>query len=138
MAPRKKKKPKMSWKSGGCHCGAVAYEVEVPDEIELIDCNCSICTDTGYLHLIVAKSQFKLLKGEDKLTTYTFGTAKAKHMFCSICGVKSFYVPRSHPEGYSINYRCLNAQDFTSVITTQFEGKYWEEHAEELTPIGSE
>ena len=129
------KKPKMTWKKGGCHCGAVTYEVLAPDEIELVACNCSICSMTGYLHLIVPKDRFKLLTGKRKLTNYTFETGAARHLFCSVCGVKSFYVPRSHPDGYSVNFRCLDAEDFTSVLTTDFDGKNWESHIDELPPL---
>ena len=90
-------KKKMIRKTGGCHCKAVRFEVQVPDEIELIACNCSLCAMTGYQHLVVPKSRFKLLKGKTKLTTYIrSSTETAKHMFCSVCGIKSFYVPRSH------------------------------------------
>lgn len=130
------KKPKLSWRAGGCHCGAVRFEVRAPDEIELVDCNCSMCHRTGYLHLIVGKDDFKLLKGKTKLTRYTFNTGAAKHLFCSICGVKSFYVPRSHPDGFSINFRCLDDQSaFASVSTTEFDGKEWEKNAATLAPL---
>lgn len=127
----------MSWKRGGCHCGAVTFEVLVPDEVELIDCNCSMCSRTGYLHLIVPKERFRLLTGKRKLTTYQFNTRAAKHFFCSVCGIKSFYVPRSHPDGYSVNFRCLNADDFKSILTTEFDGKNWEENAGSLAPLES-
>jgi hypothetical protein len=125
----------MSWKKGGCHCGAVAFEVLAPDEVELVDCNCSMCSKTGYLHLMVPKERFRLLQGQDKITTYTFNTGAAKHYFCSVCGIKSFYIPRSHPDGYSVNFRCLNDKDFTSVMTTQFDGQNWEENADALAPL---
>ena len=117
---------------GGCHCGAVAYEVEAPDTLEVTDCNCSICSKSGYLHLIVNKEQFHLLKGEDALITYTFDTHEAKHRFCKICGIKSFYVPRSHPEGFSINARCLDQSQITSMNVTPFDGQNWEQAIEEL------
>ena len=126
-----------AWHKGGCHCGAVAFEVAAPDAVELVDCNCSMCAKTGYLHLIVAKKDFKLLRGDKVLTTYTFNTGAAKHMFCSVCGIKSFYVPRSHPEGYSVNFRCMDGNEFTSVITTEFDGKHWELHAGELARLES-
>ena len=127
-----------SWKKGGCHCGAVCFEVLTPDEVEVQACNCSICRMTGYLHLIVPKSRFRLLAGEEKLTMYVFNTGTAKHLFCSICGIKSFYVPRSHPDGYSVNFRCLEAEDFRSVLTTEFDGRNWEQHIGELAPLRSE
>jgi len=132
------KKPKRTWRKGGCHCGAVRFEVLAPDEVELVACNCSICSMTGFQHLIVTKAQFKLLSGKTKLTNYTFETGAAKHFFCSVCGIKSFYVPRSHPDGYSVNFRCLNAEDFHSVLTTEFDGRNWEQHMDELAPLEPE
>lgn len=96
--------------SGGCHCGAVAFEVEAPAKIVATDCNCSICRMSGYLHLIVPRSRFHLLQGADELTEYKFNTGMARHLFCSRCGVKSFYVPRSNPDGYSVNVHCLDPQ----------------------------
>jgi hypothetical protein len=128
---------RLRWKQGGCHCGSVAFEVLAPDEVELIECNCSICAVTGYLHLIVPKARFRLLHGKRKLTNYRFNTGSAKHFFCSVCGVKSFYVPRSHPDGYSVNFRCLRSSDFTSILTTEFDGKHWEENSASLAPIAS-
>ena len=128
----------MSWRQGGCHCGAVRFEVLAPDEIEVQACNCSICHMTGYFHLIVPKTRFRLLRGEDVLTSYTFNTETAKHTFCSICGIKSFYTPRSHPDGYSVNFRCLNADDFHSVLTVEFDGRNWEQHSDELAPLEPE
>ena len=122
----------LHWKRGSCHCGAVAFEVLASDEVELVECNCSICSMTGYLHLIVAKDRFRLLQGEHKLMSYRFNTGSADHLFCSICGIKSFYVPRSHPDGYSVNFRCLRPGDFTSILTTQFDGQHWEENRSQL------
>ena len=125
----------MTWKKGGCHCGAVRFEVLASDEVELVDCNCSMCAKTGYLHLIVPKSRFRLLSSEANLTTYTFNTGAARHLFCSVCGIKSFYVPRSHPDGYSVNFRCLDAADFHDVRVVPFDGAHWDEHAAELKPL---
>jgi hypothetical protein len=128
-------KAKLRTRTGGCHCGAVRFEAQVSDEIELVDCNCSMCAKTGYLHLIEPKARFKIAKGKSKLTTYTFNTGAAKHMFCSVCGIKSFYIPRSHPDGYSINFRCLDKSEFHSIITTEFDGKQWEDNAGSLAPL---
>jgi len=127
----------LRWKRGNCHCGAVAFEVLAPDEVELVECNCSICSKTGYLHLIVAKDRFRLLQGEHKLTSYRFNTGSAEHLFCSICGIKSFYVPRSHPDGYSVNFRCLRPEDFTSILTTEFDGRHWEANRSQLKSSAS-
>lgn len=113
---------------GGCHCGAVAYEVQAPAELDVSECNCSICARVGYLHLIVPASRFRLLRGAESLTTYTFNTGTAKHLFCKICGVKSYYVPRSNPDGYSINVRCVEGVDVASLKITPFDGQNWERH----------
>jgi hypothetical protein len=122
---------------GGCHCGAVRFEVEAPADIEATECNCSICTATGYWHLIVPKSRFRLVCGADRITTYTFNTGIAKHTFCSICGIKSFYVPRSNPDGFSVNVRCLEPQP-TTLRIVPFDGRHWEEHAEGLARLSKE
>jgi len=106
---------------GGCHCGAVAFEVDAPARLEVSDCNCSICRMTGYLHLIVPRTRFRLLKGADALTEYRFNTGTARHLFCRHCGVKSFYVPRSNPDGYSVNARCLDAATIESIHVEPFD-----------------
>ena len=124
-----------TWRAGGCHCGAVRFEAALPEHVEAQACNCSMCAKTGYLHLLVSKDNFRLLRGKDSITTYTFNTGAAKHMFCSVCGIKSFYVPRSHPDGYSVNFRCLDAEEFTSIMTTEFDGRHWEQHAGELARL---
>lgn len=118
--------------TGGCHCGRVKFTVQAPADIEATECNCSICSKTAYLHLIVPKSSFKLLQGAESLTTYTFNTGVAQHSFCKVCGIKSFYVPRSNPDGYSVNVRCLDRSTLQSVTITLFDGQNWEQHAGEL------
>jgi hypothetical protein len=120
-------KTSMSWKTGGCHCGAVRFEVLAPEEIEARECNCSICAKSGYLHLHVDKERFRLLKGADQLTTYNFNTGTAKHRFCSVCGIKSFYVPRSKPDGYSVNIRCLDDGQVRVTSIALFDGQHWED-----------
>jgi hypothetical protein len=107
--------------TGGCHCGAVAFEVEAPAKIVVSDCNCSICRMTGYQHLIVPRSRFHLLQGADELTEYKFNTGTARHLFCGRCGVKSFYVPRSNPDGYSVNVRCLDPVTIEHVEVQLFD-----------------
>ncbi|HUA80156.1 MAG TPA: GFA family protein [Dyella sp.] len=119
------------WYQGSCHCGAVKFEVEAPETIACEECNCSICAKFGYLHLIVPASRFRLLQGESSLTEYTFNTGTAKHLFCKVCGVKAFYVPRSNPDGYDVNVRCLDPPPATLVIEP-FDGRNWELHGDKL------
>ena len=116
---------------GGCHCGAVRFEVDAPAEIEVSECNCSICSRSGHLHLIVPRERFRLLRGEQELTTYRFGTGAARHLFCRTCGIKSFYVPRSHPEGVSVNARCLDEGTVARTSLRHFDGRNWEQAARE-------
>jgi len=123
--------------NGGCHCGAVAFEVEAPEHVQCQECNCSICSKSGYLHLIVPKSHFKLLQGEDQLSTYTFDSGEAKHLFCKICGIKSFYIPRSNPDGIDVNVRCLKPQP-TSIDIELFDGINWEQNAHTLRHLSQE
>jgi hypothetical protein len=92
-----------------------------------MDCNCSICTRSGFLHLIVPAARFQLLRGADALTTYRFNTGTARHLFCAVCGIKSYYVPRSHPDGYSVNARCLDAGSVTRMQIIPCDGRNWEQ-----------
>jgi hypothetical protein len=122
--------------TGGCHCGRVRFEVIAPASITVSECNCSICSKAGYLHLIVPAERFKLLSGADALTTYTFNTGIAKHFFCATCGVKSFYVPRSHPDGISVNARCIDAGSVESMSIQPFNGREWEQGRAEYQEPG--
>jgi len=116
---------------GSCHCGAVRFEVEAPEVLEVDLCNCSICNKSGFLHLIVPASKFKLLKGEASISTYTFNTGVAKHTFCKICGTKPFYTPRSNPDGIDINVNCLDTKA-DKINVTEFDGQNWEQHAHKV------
>ena len=102
------------------------FEVDAPASIALAECNCSICVRSAYLHLIVPKARFRLLKGEEFLTEYTFNTGVARHLFCKVCGIKSFYVPRSDPDGVSVNARCLDPGTVTHMQVRPFDGSNWE------------
>lgn len=112
--------------TGGCHCGRVRFKVEGPDTLTVSQCNCSICCKSGFLALIVPGKRFEVTKGEECLTVYSFNTETAKHLFCSYCGIKSFYVPRSHPEGVSVNARCLDSPSVDEMTMKEFDGQNWE------------
>ncbi len=122
----------MTIHKGGCHCGRIRFEVEAPEDLEVNECNCSICRMSGHLHLIVRKENFTLLSGRDDITSYQFNTGVAEHSFCANCGVKSFYIPRSNPDGYSVNARCLDPGTVRSLSIDTFDGRNWEEHAHTL------
>lgn len=112
--------------SGACHCRAVRFEADVPAAVEVLDCNCSICSATGFRHLIVPHRDFRLLAGESVLTSYRFGSGAANHLFCSVCGVKSFYQPRSHPDAWSVNLNALDDASSLTVTVRAFDGRDWE------------
>ena len=118
---------------GGCHCCAVRFAVTVEPSPELLDCNCSICRGTGYLHLIVPHREFAVLSGAHDLSRYRFGTRAAEHLFCATCGIKSFYQPRSHPDCWSVNARCLDPGQRLTPTVRAFDGANWERAKEELS-----
>jgi hypothetical protein len=120
---------------GGCHCGAVRFRVVV-DRHKADDCNCSICKKKGFLHLIVPQDRFTLLQGADVLTTYRFNTGVAQHMFCRICGIHSFYRPRSHPDCIDVNVRCLDGDAVSEFEIVPFDGANWEENIHKLKDEG--
>jgi hypothetical protein len=114
---------------GGCHCGRVRFEVQAPARLRVLQCNCSICGKSGYLHLVVPLDRFKLLSGTEALTSYRFNTRTAEHLFCSACGIKSFYVPRADPFSCSVNVRCLDEATVEAIDIVPFDGKHWEDAA---------
>lgn len=110
-------------------------EVEAPEDLEALECNCSICERTGFLHLIVPAAKFRLLRGAESLTRYRFNTGVAEHSFCKVCGCKPFYVPRSNPDGFSVNVRCLDRASVRSVTVKPFDGRNWEAHGAGLANL---
>jgi hypothetical protein len=116
---------------GSCHCRAITFEIEAPEVLEADYCNCYICAKSGFLHLILPLSKFRLLSGENSISTYTFNTGLAKHTFCKHCGIKPFYTPRSNLDGIDININCLDTRPDVINITN-FDGQNWEQHAHKL------
>jgi hypothetical protein len=128
----------LTWRGGGCHCGRVRFEALLADEVEAQTCNCSICSMTGFIHVIAPESRFRLVQGRDDLATYSFNTGVAQHHFCKTCGVKSFYRPRSNPDGWSINARCLDEATRPRLMLSEFDGRHWEDHAHALAHLSKE
>jgi len=111
--------------AGGCHCGAVRFSVVLPEPpVPALDCNCSVCAMTGYLHVFVPHGDLTLLSGADLLSSYRFGSGAAEHLFCARCGIKSFYQPRTHPDAWSINAHCLDVPPALAVDV--FDGRDWD------------
>jgi len=126
------------WRAGGCHCGGVRFEAALPAKVVAQSCNCSMCAKTGFVHVIVPESRFRLTRGADRLAEYTFNTRVAKHLFCSECGVKSFYRPRSNPDGWSVNARCLDDVEGLELIIETFDGQNWEANGASLAHLSQE
>jgi len=123
----------MKTMEGGCHCGCVRFRVTA-DLSGVTDCNCSICTKKGFLHLIVPPDQFELLSGGDDLATYQFNTGTAKHTFCKHCGIHPFYSPRSDPDKIDVNVRCLDGVDLAEISPKPFDGRNWEAAMQRRVP----
>jgi hypothetical protein len=118
--------------SGGCHCGAVRFEALAARKAEILDCNCSICAMAGFRHLIIPHEDFRLVSGPETLTSYRFGTGAAEHLFCSRCGIKSFYQPRSHPQAWSVNFNALDNPGLLEPVFRFFDGRNWEDAKKRL------
>ncbi len=116
---------------GGCHCGAVRFRAVLPAEpVPALECNCSICSMTGFIHIIVGHENFHLDSGQAILTSYRFGSGAAEHLFCSLCGIKSFYQPRSHPGSWSVNAYALDQRPELAIHF--FDGRDWEQARADL------
>ena len=113
---------------GGCHCGRIRFRIRADLEPPAIgECNCSICTKKGILHLPVHRDRLEILSGAEDLATYQFNTGVAKHTFCRHCGIHAFYVPRSDPDKISVNARCLDGVDPADLKPVRFfDGRNWE------------
>jgi hypothetical protein len=118
---------------GGCHCGRVRFRVTA-ELSGVTECNCSICTKKGFLHLIVPPERFELVSGAEALTVYRFNTGTARHTFCTTCGVQAFYVPRSDPDKIDVNVRCLDGVDLSAIRPHFFDGRNWEQAISKPVP----
>lgn len=120
---------------GGCHCGAIRFSLCLNDSIEneiITSCNCSMCEKTAYLHLIKLKEHFTLITDWQELSNYQFNKNIAQHYFCKTCGIKSFYQPRSHPDCWSVNVRCLDGFSDIKIRVNNFDGKNWEQNIQSI------
>ncbi|MBV1901892.1 MAG: GFA family protein [Kordiimonadaceae bacterium] len=118
--------------TGGCHCGTVRFEVDAPAVLALTRCTCSMCSKAGFIHLIVKAEDFRITAGKEALTEYRFNTETAKHLFCKLCGVKPFYVPRSHPDGWSVNATCIDLETVKGREVSTFDGANWEANIDSI------
>ena len=109
---------------GQCHCGAVRFEFEAEPPVDVTDCNCSLCAMTGYEHVFVEDADLRFLSGREHLQSYRFGTKTAEHLFCRTCGIKPLYRPRSHPDAWSVNARCVDGLETGRRVA--FDGRNWE------------
>ena len=111
--------------TGGCHCGAVRFEVEADLTAPMLECNCSICSKTGARLAFLPEQHFTLLSGRDQLSDYMFAKKHIHHLFCKTCGVRSF-AHGANPEGgemYAINVRCIDDVDLDAMTIQKFDGK---------------
>ncbi|KAG7609470.1 Mss4-like superfamily [Arabidopsis suecica] len=112
---------------GGCHCGKIKWRVKAARSVVAWSCNCSDCSMRGNVHFIVPSSNFELFDdSKDFITTYTFGTHTAKHTFCKVCGITSFYIPRSNPDGVAVTVKCVKSGTLAHIEVKSYDGQNWE------------
>ena len=111
---------------GGCHCKKVRFEVKAEKELTVYKCNCEFCNMKQLQRFVVNKKDFHLVSGDDSLAIYTFNTRTAKHKFCKICGVESFWIPKDHPEEVCVVVFCLDSYEKVSYKVIDQEGKICE------------
>ena len=138
LKPRGNTMPELKIHQGACHCGAIKFEIDAPSQLHAHACNCSICYKSGGDQMIVPASRFRLVCGAGAITTYTFNTDAAQHTFCKHCGIKAFYTPRSNPDGFSVNLRCLDRTYVESIVVDTFDGQNWEQNAASLAHLSRE
>ncbi|WP_371396688.1 GFA family protein [Fretibacter rubidus] len=112
--------------TAGCHCDAVKFEFNAPATVSVTECNCSMCAMSGYQHVFIPQSDLRFICGQEELALYTFNSHKAQHLFCKTCGIKPLYVPRSHPDSYSVNLRCITPGTLSVEKRIAFDGQNWE------------
>jgi len=117
--------------SGTCHCGAVQFEVRGPIK-RAMTCTCSICGQMGAVWHATDDAGLSIVKGQDDLSVYQFGTMTAKHYFCRHCGVHPFSRPRINPNLWAVNLRCVRDVDLADVPMSVFDGANWEAAAQAL------
>ena len=111
--------------TGSCHCGAVRYTVALDLAQPVIACNCSMCGRAGTLLSFVPAENFSLEQGSEALTDYRFNHHVIHHLFCKVCGVKSFArgIGPNGKEMVAINVRCVEGVDPSTLTTKQIDGK---------------
>lgn len=110
--------------AGGCHCGAVRYEVEAILS-QTVVCNCSLCRKAGWMLSFAPASSFRLISGADHLADYQFGRKMIHHLFCTTCGVRSFSRGRAADgrEMIAVNVLCLDGVDPGELTPRRVDGR---------------
>ncbi|MGR3491777.1 MAG: GFA family protein [Shimia sp.] len=91
-----------------CHCGAVELEVTLAVPVtEAAHCDCSFCQRRAAANVTVMVGKLRVVRGEDALSLYTWGTHTAQHWFCSRCGIYTHHQRRSDTSEYGVNVGCL-------------------------------
>ena len=109
---------------GGCHCGAVKYEITMEPPTKAFACNCSICSRAGWLLAFAPMTAFRLVAGDDAQRDYQFGKKNSHHLFCGTCGIRSWShgAGKDGAESVAINLRCLVGFDWSSLPVETFDG----------------
>jgi hypothetical protein len=113
--------------AGGCHCGAVRFEVELDLGAGGSMCNCTVCTKVAAVAAIVPPSAFVLLAGDASLSTYEWGGKVSRRRFCKQCGVHCFangHLDVLGGDYVSVNLNCLDDFDRGALTITYWDGRH--------------
>lgn len=109
--------------TGGCHCGAVRFEAEIDPSAGTM-CNCSICTKLGAVGVIAKPAGFRLVSGEDALSTYEWGGRISRRKFCKHCGVYCFAF--GHLDVLGGDYVSINLNSLDDFDLSRTQLAYWD------------
>lgn len=112
---------------GGCHCGAVRFEVALPTDVKGNRCNCSICAKLGQTGAILKPEAFRLLSGESELGQYAWGAKISTRHFCKHCGILCFGVGHLEAIGgdyVSVNLNALDDYDVSLLEIVHWDGRH--------------
>jgi len=106
---------------GSCHCGGIRFTLHC-QLVELTTCDCSLCVKRNALMVKVPEAALRLDEGAELLATYQWNSMRAKHHFCSRCGIYVFHRKRSAPDHFGVNIFCLDGFDVASLPVRATEG----------------
>jgi hypothetical protein len=119
--------PDLKKHRGGCHCGALRFEVEADLSAPASRCNCTLCTKLGATGMCVKPEAFVLLSSEAELGTYEWGFKTARRFFCKSCGINAYgrgYLEVLGGHYVSVNLNCLDDIEPRDLKLVHWDGRH--------------